>query len=172
MRVMTGEEMNSAIHRCNWATICTATPEGFPYAIEATPFHMDGYHCFMINPRGVTWKNMQHKTDVLLKYTLTNADLSLWAGVSCFGDGEFVIDAATVREGWRLLGQVMRTDYSRAADTFAGLKDRSPLFLVRLEKMTGRCNAAKNGILNIEAFEGGSVSASDRTGGTAPGETV
>lgn len=57
---------------------------------------------------------------MLLKYTLTNTDLSSWAGVSCSGTGEFVIDAAVVREGWRLLDAVMREDYSAAADTFAG----------------------------------------------------
>ncbi len=155
MRVMTADEMEAVIGRCNWATICTVTPEGFPYAIEATPFYMDGCHCFMINPRGVTWKNMQHRPDVLLKYTLANADLSLWAGVSCFGDGEFVIDAAAMREGWRLLGRVMRADYSRAADTFAGLKDRSPLFRVQVQKVTGRCSAAKGEAFNLEGAFGG-----------------
>ncbi len=154
MRVMTVAEMEAAIARCNWATICSVTPQGFPYAIEATPFYMDGCHCFMINPRGVTWENIQENPHVFLKYTLANADLSLWAGVSCFGTGRFVIDATAVREGWRLLGDVMRTDYSRAADSFARLKDRSPLFCVEVVKTTGRCSAAKNGVLDLEGFDG------------------
>lgn len=149
---MTPREMENVIRRCNWATICSVTSEGLPYAIEATPFYMDGCHCFMINPRGGTWKNMRQRLDVLLKYTLANTDLSLWAGVSCFGEGEFVTDAAAVHEGWRRLGKVMRADYSHAADIFAKVKDRSPLFRVRVRKMTGRCSAAKNGILDLEGF--------------------
>ena len=149
MRTMTVEEAEAVIRLCNWATICTVTPEGFPYAIEATPFYMDTLHCFMINPRGVTWKNMQHNPHVFLKYTLADADLSIWAGVSCFGAGEFVIDAAAVREGWRLLGDVMRTDYSHAADTFARMKARSPLFRVQVKKITGRCSAAENAPLEL-----------------------
>ncbi len=176
MRVMTRQEMEDVIRRCNWATICTVTPEGFPYAIEATPFHMDGCHCFMINPRGVTWKNMLENHHVLLKYTLAHADLSVWAGVSCFGAGEFVFEAATVREGWRLLGRVMGADYSRAAGTFAGLKDRSPLFRVRVEEMTGRCSAAKEGALDLGSFgkgSGGDGTAGGRgRGASVSGEAV
>ncbi len=154
MRVMTADEMQAVVRRCNWATICTAAPDGTPYAVEATPFLMDGCHCFMINPRGGTWQNVRRNPRVLLKYTAASADLRAWAGVSCLGEGEFVVDAAAVREGWRLLGAVMDEDYSRAADTFAGLKDRSPLFRVRVQEMTGRCNAPKNGALDMRAFGG------------------
>ena len=75
MRVMTPEEMEKVIGRCNWATICTVDKDGMPYAVEATPFRMDGYHCFMINPRGGTWKNLRHNDNVLLKYTLADATL-------------------------------------------------------------------------------------------------
>ncbi len=163
MREMTSEEMEQALRRCNWATICSVTPHGYPYAIEATPFRMDGCHCFMINPRGVTWENMRENPHVFLKYTLTNADLSLWAGVSCFGKGEFVIDEAALREGWRLLGEVMGTDYSRAANSFARLKDRSPLFRVEVVKTTGRCSAAKGAPLDLDAFRAAPATISGAT---------
>ncbi len=143
MRAMTREEISALIERCLWATVCTVSPEGRPYAVEATPFPMAGRTCFMINPRGGTWKNLQHNDRVLLKYTLAGADLSFWAGVSCFGRGEFLKDEAALREGWRLLGKVVRADYSRASETFARCEERTPLFCVRVEERTGRCNAAK-----------------------------
>ena len=148
---MTPEEMQGVIQRCNWATICTVDEQGLPYAVEATPFQMGEYICFMINPRGGTWKNLQGNANVLLKYTLASPDLDFWAGVSCRGTGEFLIDAPTLREGWRLLGEVMRTDYSKAAETFARCTERSPLFRVRVAETTGRCNAAKNAPLEFPA---------------------
>lgn len=142
MRVMTGPEMEDLIRGCKWATICTVTPDGEPYAIEATPFMLDGNPCFMISPHGGTWKNMRHNTAVLLKYTRADEDLRHWAGVSCKGRGEFVTDPDAQREGWRLLGQVMGTDYSRAAERFARCRERSPLFRVHVEQTTGRCSGA------------------------------
>ena len=149
MRAMTPEEMRALIRRCAWATICTVGKDGAPYAIEATPFYTEDDPCFMINPRGGTWSNMQTNSRVLLKYTLTDASLSFWAGVSCHGQGEFARGAEIMREGWRLLGEVMRTDYSRAAETFARCTDRSPLFRVRVQTTTGRCSVGKNEPLNF-----------------------
>lgn len=146
---MTPEEMEEVIRQCKWATICTVSEDGSPYAIEATPFHMNGCHCFMINPRGGTWKNLRHNARVLVKYTLASADLGSWAGVSCHGTGEFVIDAGVMLEGWRLLGETLGEDYSDARQRFVHCKDRSPLFQVRVEKVTGRCSAPKNGPLSI-----------------------
>ena len=148
---MSPEEMQGVINACKWATICTVSEDGSPYAIEATPFYMDGCHCFMINPRGGTWKNLNHNARVLLKYTRAAGDLSSWAGVSCLGTGEFIIDEDALREGWRLLGEVMGADYSNAADTFARCKDRSPLFRVRVEAFTGRCSAPKEGFFVLPA---------------------
>jgi nitroimidazol reductase NimA-like FMN-containing flavoprotein (pyridoxamine 5'-phosphate oxidase superfamily) len=141
---MTPEEMSLVISRCRWATICSVCEDATPYAIEATPFFMGNAHCFMINPRGGTWKNLRANPQVLLKYTLATDDLSVWAGVSCRGPGEFVHDADALREGWGLLGKVMGADYSLAAEKFARCTDRSPLFRVAVETMTGRCGAAKN----------------------------
>ena len=90
MRRMTEEEMRSVVRACSWACICTCTAEGEPYAVEATPFYLDGATGFMINPRGGTWRNMQHSGKVLLKYTLAAPVVAGWAGVSCMGEGRFI----------------------------------------------------------------------------------
>ena len=151
MRAMTAEETGAVISRCKWATICTVSEDGEPYAIEATPFVMDGRHCFMINPRGGTWKNLRRNNRVLLKYTLASPALDFWAGVSCRGAGEFVLDGAALREGWRLLGEVMGADYSEAARRFERCTDRTPLFCVTVEETTGRCSAPKDAPLDLPA---------------------
>lgn len=141
MRKMTPTEMQEMIGLCNWATICTVTPGGAPYAIEATPFDMDGDVGFMINPRGTTYKNLLVNTGTLLKYTYAEPDLSVWAGVSCHGQGRFVTDPDLIRRGWKLLGDVMGADMSDAADRFCAKPERSPMLLVRILEITGRCNA-------------------------------
>ena len=140
MRSMTASEIDKTIRSCMWATICTVTSEGKPFAIEATPFFDGEKICFMINPRGSTARNIQKNTDVLLKFTQTNSDLSKWFGVSCFGQGFFAGKAEDIRRGWKLLGRVMKTDYGKAAEKFSSNPERSPLFCVKVEKMTGRCN--------------------------------
>lgn len=140
MRPMREEEMRALVERATWATICTVDGSGAPYAIEATPFQMAGCACFMINPRGGTFTNVAQNPRVLVKYTATWDDLAGWAGVSCFGQGRFVAGADLVAEGWRLLGRVLGQDFSAAAARFSG-KARSPLFMVTVERMTGRCSA-------------------------------
>ena len=140
MRSMTSSEMEKIVRSCMWATICTVTPEGRPCAIEATPFFDGDRICFMINPRGSTARNIQKNTDVLLKFTQTSPDLSKWSGVSCFGQGFFVGKAEDIHRGWELLGRVMKTDYSMAAEKYSANSERSPLFCVKIEKMTGRCS--------------------------------
>lgn len=144
MRKMTEQEMRMLIKACSWASICTCSALGEPYAIEATPFHMDSLTGFMINPRGGTWRNMQHNDSVLLKYTLAAPSLRGWAGVSCVGKGRFVDDPDEIREGWRLLGLVMKQDYSQAAERFSKKPSHSPFFAVTVQSMTGRCSAAQD----------------------------
>ena len=143
MRKMTAEEITAALEASKWASICTVSPTGEPYAVEATPFQFGDETCFMINPRGGTWRNMQARTHVLLKYTLAAPDLKGWIGVSCFGAGRFVSAPDEIREGWRLLGLVMGQDYSGAGEKFSRNPDRSPMFAVRVQTRTGRCSAAK-----------------------------
>ena len=66
MRPMTDEEIATLVRRSKWATICSASSEGVPYAVEATPYSDGGDVCFMINPRGGTWKNLCSNPKVLL----------------------------------------------------------------------------------------------------------
>ena len=177
MREMTDAEMRALVARARWATICTASPDGEPYAVEATPYREGDEVCFMINPRGGTWRNLypmgadaahqpgpvagpvagpgaasgaspgagDHPGEgrVLLKFTLTNRALTWWAGVSCHGTGRFDTDPQAIRRGFRLLGEVMGSDYSGAGERFAATPGNSPLLRVRVERMTGRCSAAE-----------------------------
>ncbi len=142
MRPMTHEEMERLVARAEWACICVTEPDGTPYAIEATPFHLDGDICFMINPRGGVYKCVRTNPKVLVKFTLAEPGLGHWAGVSCRGRGEFDPDEDALRQGWRELGRIMRTDYSDVASRL-NKPTRSPLFRVRVESLTGRCSAAK-----------------------------
>lgn len=147
MRRMSKEEILQTIKACNWATICTCSEAGEPYAVEATPFYINGATGFMINPRGGTWRNLQNNTKVLLKYTLTAPDLSGWIGVSCTGEGAFITDPEAIREGWKLLGEVMGQDYSGAAEKFSKKTSHSPFLSVKVRSMSGRCSAPKEGPL-------------------------
>lgn len=152
MRKLTDEEIMHVIAACNWASICTVGEDGMPYAVEATPFFCGEETGFMINPRGGTWRNLQHSSKVLLKYTLAAPDLRGWAGVSCFGTGRFVSEPEEIRNGWQALAQVMNTDYTKAAEKFASLaerSDRTPFFAVRVHARTGRCSASKDEPLNM-----------------------
>jgi len=153
MRTMNDEEMRQAVGLCRWATICSVDSDCAPYAIEATPFHDGSDICFMINPRGGTWRNVQQNPRVLLKFTLASPGLLWWAGVSCHGQGAFDADPAAIRRGWDLLGAVMKQDYSRFADRFCAHPERSPLFRVKVLSLTGRCSAAVGELLNFKALK-------------------
>jgi hypothetical protein len=139
---MIPDDMRELVRLCNWATICAVTPDGEPYAIEATPFFLGEDVCFMINPRGGIRRCMLHCSRVRLKFTWAAPDLSGWAGVSCFGQGGFDPDPEARLRGWAELGRVMGADYSRAANSL-NKPDRSPLFRVRVQEMTGRCSSRR-----------------------------
>ncbi len=153
MRVMKNEEMHQLINLCRWATICSVDPDCTPYAIEATPFHDGGDICFMINPRGRTWKNIQSNPKILLKFTMASPQLSWWAGVSCHGKGMFDTDPENIRRGWELLGQVMNQDYTRFAEKFSSRPARSTLFRVKIMSVTGRCSAPVGEPLDFKAMQ-------------------
>jgi hypothetical protein len=138
---MTESEIDRAVGAIKWASIVTVRPDGRPYAIEATPFLMDGEICFMINPNGTTRKNLDHSDKVLLKFTAASKDLEGWLGVSCQGTGRFVHDGAAIGEGWALLGRVMGADYSKAAERFVKTPGRSPMLAVKVDEKTGRCSS-------------------------------
>ena len=140
IRKMTEPEIEQTVKKLNWASICTVTPGGSPYAIEATPFFDKDKICFMINPKGTTAKNIRANPDVLIKFTQTTIGLLNWLGISCFGKGEFIQNKDALRRGWELLGSVMKTDYTKAADKFCTNPQDSPLLSIKVEQMTGRCN--------------------------------
>ena len=141
MREMTPDEIAYVLAHGKWATICTVTPENTPYAIEATPYHEAGDICFMINPRGSTWCNLQTNPNVLVKTTLTSRSLSWWAGVSCLGIGRFDPDPEAIIRGFQRLGTVMGTDYTEAGRKHSRNPERSPLLRIAVGQSTGRCSA-------------------------------
>ncbi|MFH1060099.1 MAG: hypothetical protein V1797_15660 [Pseudomonadota bacterium] len=148
MRRMSANEVQAVVGRAKWATICAVDSSGRPYAIEATPFELDGDTCFMINPRGGVARCLNGNARVLLKYTLAAPDVSQWAGVSCQGVGRFDPAAEALRRGWAALGLRLGVDYSAQAERFAAGKRHSPLFRVRVEEMTGRCSPGWHDLLN------------------------
>ncbi|MGE4292638.1 MAG: pyridoxamine 5'-phosphate oxidase family protein [Desulfovibrio sp.] len=157
MRGMSEEEMRELVRRAEWATICAVDPDGSPYAIEATPFFLGQDICFMINPRGGIYRCVTVNERVLVKFTLTVPGLEHWAGVSCMGRGGFDPDLAARSEGWRVLGERLNEDYSKAAQAL-NKPGRSPLFRVRVEAMTGRCSAKQGeplspGVLTMTVTE-------------------
>lgn len=152
MRKLSDEEIKLVIENSRWASICTVSEDGHPYAIEATPFFYENEVAFMINPRGGTWKNTQEVGKVLLKYTHASRDLSSWIGVSSFGTGRFVTDKDEERKGWMLLGELMRTDYSKAAERFSRIKNRSPMFAVKVNYSSGRCSSRLGEAMPQELF--------------------
>ncbi len=150
MRAMTPDEIQAVIGSTKWATICTVSPEGMPYAIEATPFSYHSHLCFMVNPRGSTWRNLQSNPNVLLKFTRAADNLSWWAGVSCFGTGCFDSDPEAIRSGFVLLGGIMQADYAAAGERFSLNPKRSPMLRVTVAAATGRCSAQHGQPLILE----------------------
>ncbi|MFP4533164.1 MAG: pyridoxamine 5'-phosphate oxidase family protein [Desulfobacterales bacterium] len=147
-------EIRQALNLRKWATICTVDANQMPYAVEATYFMPDaGQMNFMINPRGTTVRNIQKNQHVLVKVTLTDPSLSRWAGISVFGKALMERSPEKIRHGWALLGQVMDADYSDAAERFARTPEKSPLFVVEIREMTGRCSAGPGDGIDFKRFE-------------------
>jgi nitroimidazol reductase NimA-like FMN-containing flavoprotein (pyridoxamine 5'-phosphate oxidase superfamily) len=153
MRKMTEEEIWDLVTASNWATICTTTPEGRPYAVEATHFVTGRSLGFMINPRGRTMSNIEARPDVLLKITRAADDLSSWAGVSLFGTARRVTEPDAIAEGWRLLEAVTGADYSKAAAKFSDAGEASPYLLCEITEWTGRCSQLRQPASSTQASQ-------------------
>jgi nitroimidazol reductase NimA-like FMN-containing flavoprotein (pyridoxamine 5'-phosphate oxidase superfamily) len=153
MREMTATEMENVLASANWATICTVSPDGTPYAIEATPFRDGGDICFMINPRGGVHRNLAKNPAVLLKFTRAGRDLSGWAGVSCMGTGRFDGNPEAIRRGFDTLGRIMKADYAEAARKHSRDPERSPLLRVSVRETTGRCSGTPKATAQETASE-------------------
>lgn len=147
MRAMTDREIQAVLELARWGTICTVSPDHTPYAIEATPYWDGGDICFMINPRGLTRRNLDQNPNVLVKMTLASRNLSWWAGVSCMGTGRFDKDPDAILRGFQLLGAVMGADYTAAGEKHYRTPETSPLLRVKTETRTGRCSAAPGELL-------------------------
>jgi nitroimidazol reductase NimA-like FMN-containing flavoprotein (pyridoxamine 5'-phosphate oxidase superfamily) len=143
MRKLRPEEIENFVQKSNWATIVTASPDGKPYAIEATYFIINNDTVgFMINPRGQTFINLAVNPQLLLKITIANKDLSYWAGVSLFGTGQKITEPEEIEHGWHLLGKIMKTDYSKALEKFKNAGAGSPFLRCLITERTGRCSGA------------------------------
>jgi len=141
MRKLRPEEIENIVQKSNWATIVTASPDGKPYAIEATYFIIDDSTVgFMVNPRGQTFINLAVNPQLLLKITVANKNLSYWAGVSLFGTGEKITEPHEIEQGWQLLGSVMKSDYAAAVEKFKNAGVNSPFLRCRITERTGRCS--------------------------------
>jgi nitroimidazol reductase NimA-like FMN-containing flavoprotein (pyridoxamine 5'-phosphate oxidase superfamily) len=140
MREMSENEIKEMVQKSKWASICTVTPNGKPYAVEATYF-LDGEDlCFMINPRGTTMNNIQANPEVLLKITMVNKSLSCWYGISLFAKAGRESRPEKIIEGWELLGRVMNSDYSKAAKKFSNPDVLSPFLRCKICRITGRAS--------------------------------
>ncbi|HIC84935.1 MAG TPA: pyridoxamine 5'-phosphate oxidase family protein, partial [Desulfobacterales bacterium] len=103
MRMMTQKEIKDFIYNHTWATLCTVSVEGKPYAIEFSYFIMNSWICGLIKPKGTTATNIAHNPNVCLKMCRTDDSCREFTAVSCFGKAEFVDDPEGVLKGWDLL---------------------------------------------------------------------
>jgi len=148
---MNEEEMRLLLERRKWGTLCTVCDDGTPHAIEFTYFLMDGNICGLINPNGRSWCNVQRDPRVLFKICNTDDLCERFAAISCFGVGEFVDDRTAISKAWDELEkqlQVSPGTYAKHKARFSDPALKSPLFQLKVERMTGRAN--------YNEFEGGS----------------
>ena len=140
MRKMKLSEIKKFIHNHTWATLCTVTAEGTPYAIEFNYFLLDGYICGLIKPNGTTAKNIAENPNVCLKMCRTDESCRNFTAVSAFGKGEFVRNDEGVLKGWDLLEERLKLPegtYLKFKEKFMKKKNKYPLFRMKPTKMTG-----------------------------------
>jgi nitroimidazol reductase NimA-like FMN-containing flavoprotein (pyridoxamine 5'-phosphate oxidase superfamily) len=133
-------DIKSFINSHTWATLCTVSAEGSPYAIEFNYFLLDGYICGLIKPSGITAKNIDSNHSVCLKMCKTDESCREFTAVSCFGKGEFVDGPEGVLKGWDLLEERLKLPkgtYAKFKEKFIKKKNKYPMFRMKPEKMTG-----------------------------------
>jgi nitroimidazol reductase NimA-like FMN-containing flavoprotein (pyridoxamine 5'-phosphate oxidase superfamily) len=144
---MREDQMKSLFGRCAWGTLCTAGPDGGPYAIEFSYFLMDDKICAMINPKGTTAKNLAKNPQVCFKVCLSDHLCEKFEALSCFGTGCFEQDRDKIALGWDLLEERLGLNpgtYSTVKERFKDPERASPLFVLTVEKMTGVANHKEN----------------------------
>ena len=140
MRKMNQGEIKDFVGNHTWTTLCTASAEGNPYAIEFNYFMMDGWICGLIKPKGTTAAHIAHNPKVCLKMCRTDDSCREFTAVSCFGRAEFVDDPEGVLKGWDLLEERLKLPkgaYTKYKEKFMRKKNKYPLFRAKIEKMTG-----------------------------------
>lgn len=140
MRKMNKKEIKDFINTHTWATLCTVSAEGSPYAIEFNYFLLNGYICGLIKPNGTTAKNIAANPDVCLKMCRTDDSSREFTAASVFGKGEFVHDEEGVIKGWDLLEERLKLPqgtYEKYKEKFIKKKNKYPMFRMKPERMTG-----------------------------------
>ncbi len=156
MRKTAQKEIKDFINNHTWATLCTVSAEGNPYAIEFNYFLLDGYICGLIKPNGTTAKNIAVNQNICLKMCRTDESsreftplesgvkapsfLTGFTAASVFGKGEFVHDEDGVIKGWDLLEDRLKLPkgtYEKFKEKFIKKKNKYPMFRMKPEKMTG-----------------------------------
>lgn len=147
MRKMKASEIKDFLNTHTWATLCTVSAEGTPYAVEFSYFLLDGYVCGLIKPNGTTAKNIASNPNVCLKICRTDESCKRFTAVSLFGRGEFVHDEQGIIKGWDLLEERLKLPkgtYARFKERFIKKKNKYPMFRMKPEKMTGITTGGMN----------------------------
>jgi len=140
MRKMKLSEIKKFIHNHTWATLCTVSAEGTPYAIEFNYFLLDGYICGLIKPSGITAKNIANNPNVCLKMCRTDDSSRNFQAVSVFGRAEFVQDEEAVLKGWDLLEARLglpKGHYAKFKEKFLHKRNKYPILRIKPQKLTG-----------------------------------
>jgi len=148
MRKMTQKEISDFTDNHTWATLCTVSAEGNPYAIEFNYFLLGGYICGLIKPNGTTARNIAANQKVCLKMCRTDESCREFTAISAFGKGEFVHDEEGIIKGWDLLEERLKLPkgtYAKFKEKFMKKKNKYPMFKVKPEKMTGVTSVMRDG---------------------------
>ncbi|MCX8069384.1 MAG: pyridoxamine 5'-phosphate oxidase family protein [Thermodesulfovibrionales bacterium] len=140
MKKMKASEIREFLKTHTWATLCTVSAEGSPYAIEFSYFLLDGYICGLIKSTGTTARNIATNPNVCLKVCRSDDACKQFTAVSLFGKAEFVHDTEAVLKGWDLLERRLKLQpgtYAKFKERFIKKKNKYPMFRMKPEKMTG-----------------------------------
>jgi nitroimidazol reductase NimA-like FMN-containing flavoprotein (pyridoxamine 5'-phosphate oxidase superfamily) len=146
MKKMNQGEIKDFVNTHAWATLCTVSAEGKPYAIEFNYFLLDGFICGLIKPKGTTAAHIAHNPNVCLKMCKTDDSCREFTAASCFGRAEFVDDPEGVVKGWDLLEERLKLPkghYAKFKEKFIKKKNKYPMFRMKPEKMTGITTSTK-----------------------------
>lgn len=140
---LTQDDIKALIERHTWGTIVTVNDDGTPYAIECTFFLINGDICSLINPHGTTARNIARDNRVLFKVCESDALSRQYQAASYYGKAEYVQDKDVLSNAWDVLEQRLNLEpgtYGVHKAKFVDPTKKSPLFRLKIEKITGRGN--------------------------------